>query len=71
MQTSIQCSSSLVDCCDDVPPALVRSLTHPVMDLPELEPGGGGGGGGDRIVQLSVANFLTTAVTETGKVYWW
>lgn len=41
------------------------------MDLPELEPGGGGGGGGDRIVQLSVANFLTTAVTETGKVYWW
>lgn len=47
---------------EDVP-SLVESLTHPAKVFPELE--------GETITQLSVSNFITTAVTSTGKVFWW
>ena len=44
-------------------PSLVQSLTHPAQTFPEFE--------GDAVVRLSVSNFITTAVTAKGKVFWW
>ena len=48
--------------CGD-PPALIQELSHPTMSFPELQ--------GEKILSISCSEFLSSVLTQSGKVFWW
>ena len=48
--------------CGD-PPALIQELSHTAMAFTELQ--------GEKILSISCSEFFSSAMTQSGKIFWW